>query len=553
MASTSTLRLRRSAAQWHALQNVEREIRATDNHSRRKYLRDFQEAFRTYESVLSPQQLEAALGAADIILVGDYHALAASQRYAAEVVRCLASSGRDVVLALETVFSRDQHILDEWLGGEIEDDELRERIRFDSDWGYDWAPFSELLHTAREASAPVYGLDCMPRGDLRRIHLRDRHAAAKIAELREHHPAAAVIVLFGESHLAPSHLPMQLARQRPDDSVLTVLQNIDPLYWRAAGETEHVGAVRVSKDVVCVFNATPLEKYETYRLYIDRWRQERTCAPDLAPTVYNLIDALLSSLGIDKYAPLGDGRARCFVDVLPEVHCRTTDEQFRRLLTRGGVDEYDQHAYLAAVNQRGLVYVPRLNAVLVRDFQMSGGTEEAARFLHHACRGAIGRAAVTTTTPENDFYKAVMSEALADFGARMLFPARPVKRETDLYALYTLDRDAVEEMGLCTFREFMHMIDFLVLHKDYEASALHYREIPSLVMEGSTWNGQRRAYNTRTLGAMLGSELHDAYLHGRITKRFLRSLYFRDLERDARTLYFVVVRRLRKPRRKLLA
>jgi hypothetical protein len=108
-------------------------------------------------------------------------------------------------------------------------------------------------------------------------------------------------------------------------------------------------------------------------------------------------------------------------------------------------------------------------------------------------------------------------------------------------------------MGLCTFREFMQMIDFLVLHKDYEASALHYREIPPLLMQGTTWNGQRRAYNTRILGAMLGSELHDAYLHGRITKRFLRSLYFRDLERDARTLYFVVVRRLRKPRRKLLA
>jgi hypothetical protein len=30
-------------------------------------------------------------------------------------------------------------------------------------------------------------------------------------------------------------------------------------------------------------------------------------------------------------------------------------------------------------------------------------------------------------------------------------------------------------------------------------------------------------------------------------------LYFRDLERDARTVYFVAVRRLRKPRRKLLA
>ena len=531
---------------------MEREIRATDSHSRRKYLRDFQEAFLTYEAVLTRHQLDQMLFASDIILIGDYHALSSSQRYAAEVVRKLAEGGHEVVLALETVFARDQHILDEWLAGEIEDDELRERIRFDSDWAYDWTPISELFHTAANAGARVYGLDCMPRGDLRRIHLRDRHAAEKISELRAQHPGAKIVILFGESHLAPNHLPLQIKQRCPDASLLTVLQNIDSLYWRAAGERAHVDAVRVSKDIVCVFNATPLEKYETYRLYIDRWRQERTCQPDLAPTFYNLADALLRSLSIDKYAPAGES-SKYLVDVLPEVYCRTTDEQFRKLLSRGAVDEQEQSAAIASLAQRGIIYVPRLNAVLVREFHMSSGTEEAARFLHHACRGTVGRAANSITTPENDFYKAVISEALADFGARMLFPARPVKREAELYALYSLDREAVEDMGLCTYREFMQMIDFLVLHKDYEASALHYREIPKLLSEGVLWDGGRRSYNTRMLGGMLGSELHDAYLHGRITKRFLRSLYFRDLERDARTLYFVVVRRLRKPKRKLLA
>jgi len=331
--------------------------------------------------------------------------------------------------------------------------------------------------------------------------------------------------------------------------VLTVLQNIDPLYWRAAGERERVDAVRVADRVICVFNATPLEKYETYRLYIDLWRQTRACSPDLAPTIYNLADSLLRALGIDKYEAAGSGGY--LVDAMPEVHSRTSDEQFRLLLNRGGMDEHGQRAVLKALTQRGVVYVPRVNAVLVREFHMGSGAEEASRFLHHACRGAIGRAAASETTPENDFYKAVLSEALADFGARMLSPVLPAKRETDLYALYSLDREAVEDLGLCTFREFMQMIDFLVLHKDYESSALHYREVPKLLTEGICWDGQRRPYSTRMLGGLLGNDLHDAYLHGRISKRFVRSLYFRDLERDARTLYFVVVRRLRKPKRKL--
>ena len=76
----------------------------------------------------------------------------------------------------------------------------------------------------------------MPREDLRKIGARDRHAAAKIAEIRERHPNAVIFVLFGESHLAPGHLPRALREQMPDAKVLTVLQNIDALYWRAAGE-----------------------------------------------------------------------------------------------------------------------------------------------------------------------------------------------------------------------------------------------------------------------------------------------------------------------------
>src|SRR5579864_8708126 len=237
MASTANLRSRRSAAQLHALAEVEREIRTQDSHGRRKYLREFNKAFRTYESVLSGEEVQASLRAADVVLVGDYHALAASQRSAASLLEQRALAGdRPVVLGVETIFARDQHILDEWWRREIEESELRQRIRFDLDWGYEWAPFYELLVTARDHSEALYGLDCMPREDLRKIGARDRHAAIKIAEIRERHPDAVIFVLFGESHLAPGHLPRALKKQVPDDKVLTVLQNIDSLYWRAAGE-----------------------------------------------------------------------------------------------------------------------------------------------------------------------------------------------------------------------------------------------------------------------------------------------------------------------------
>src|SRR6202040_186158 len=143
--------------------------------------------------------LNSLVQTSDILLIGDYHAMPASQRFAASLLEERAQPGdRPVVLGVETIFSRDQHVLDEWWRREIDETELRQRIRFDLDWGYDWAPFYALLVTARDHGEAIYGLDCMPREDLRRIGARDRHAAAKIAETRLRHPDAAIFVLFGE-------------------------------------------------------------------------------------------------------------------------------------------------------------------------------------------------------------------------------------------------------------------------------------------------------------------------------------------------------------------
>jgi len=116
MRSAYTIRARRrTAAQQLALLEVKREISATDSHGRLKYVRDFSEAFRDYEKTLNVPELKQQYHSADVLLVGDYHALAASQDFAASLLAQLAQGDRPVALALETVFTRDQYVLDEWL------------------------------------------------------------------------------------------------------------------------------------------------------------------------------------------------------------------------------------------------------------------------------------------------------------------------------------------------------------------------------------------------------------------------------------------------------
>lgn len=517
MASTANLRLRRSAGQLHALAGVEREIRAQDAHSQRKYLREFSQAFRSYNSLLDSEQLQKSLHAADIVLVGDYHALPNAQRFAATMFEQRALAGdRPVVLGVETIYARDQHILDEWWRRQIDESELRQRIRFDIDWGYEWAPFYELLLAARDHGEGVYGLDCMPRENLRRIGARDRHAAAKIAEVRERHPSSAIFVLFGESHLAPGHLPRVLQKELPGTKILTVLQNVDALYWRAAGEAvDKVEAVNVSDGVVCVFNATPLEKYESYRLFLDQWSRCDT-GPDFAPTIYNLIDSLAAFLEINRYSPHNGTQPKFLVDMLPEVHGHSSAATLRRVLSRKGIGEQQLNSMLAKVEERGSAYFPQVNAFYIRDFQMASAVEDAARFLHHACRNLPETHNRTSANTPGDsqnsardaFYAQVIEDAVAYFGSRILYPSASA---------------------------------------DEEAAALSRAALQRVAQSAVSMDAEKLAILARNFGNQMGKKIYQLYLEGKVKPRSVRRLFLAHLDRPgmAQKVCAAVIGRIR--------
>lgn len=532
MGTTGTLRSRRSVAQLHALASVEREIRSYDHAGGRKYLRDFYDAYRSYQSVLDSAQVRAAVADVEVAFIADYHALPSAQRYLASLIRDPEVHRRPVVLGVETIFSRDQHIVDEWWRGEIDEAELRQRIRFDLDWGYDWAPFYELLSATRAHGVALYGLDCMPREDLRKIGARDRHAAEKIAEIRRRHPEAIVLALFGESHLAPRHLPAQVRTLLPGDRMLTVLQNVDALYWRAAGErSERVEAVRVAGDVLCVFNATPLEKYENYRLYLKRWVRDHDGAPDLGPTVYNLIDGLVRFLEIDLYSPHNTTQPHMLVDLMPEVYSRNSDALLRRLLSRKGFSAAQRRAMLHRVRERGSAYLAPLNAFYISKFEMTSATEDAARFLHNACRGLPDRVNGKMPRPRNPqdaFFAACLEHAVACFGSRILHPARPAFRDRDLEELYELTREDLEQQTSLAYSDVTETLDFLAWHR--QSSAQRARAAGPDWTRVLAFTGRKWEYATEQLGCLLGNDLYDAYIDGRVGPAVLRCLFLAHLE-----------------------
>jgi hypothetical protein len=348
---------------------------------------------------------------------------------------------------------------------------------------------------------------------LRKIGARDRHAAAKIAEIRLRHPEAAIFVLFGESHLAPGHLPREVRQFLPGANILTVLQNIDALYWRAAGEPAHkVEAVRVNDEVLCVFNATPLEKYESYRLCLDQWSR---CddGPDFAPTIYNLIDSLVRFLEINRYSPHNSTQPKFLVDMLPEVYGGASGAMLRRLLSRRGIADAEREAMLASVEERGSAYLPKVNAFYIREFQMIHAAEDATRFLHQACQGLPQRlngnhdADSNRKNPVDDFYAHVIEAAVAYFGSRVLYPSRPGPEDAS-----PLSRSACEKAAQAAIRA-----------------------------------DKNKCESARDLGYRIGSQIYDAYLAGKVAPSGLRRLFLAHLNEPgmARKVCATVIAKLR--------
>jgi hypothetical protein len=320
----------------------------------------------------------------------------------------------------------------------------------------------------------------------------------------------------------------------PKERIVTVLQNVDSLYWHSAGEAQDfVEAVEVSSDVMCVFSATPLEKYEHYRLCIERWKQERPRTVDLAPCFYNLIRSLFSFLDVDLYSTVHGPTPRFLVDELPEVWCGTSAEQFDRMLIRrmGSKSE----AVRRKLKQWGSCFVPEQNAIVAREFRMPWAAEQAARCVRQACGGK----STNSNSVTDDFYARVLDAALAFVGSKILCPSRKLVCDFDLSAQQMKSEAEVEQMGF-SYTSYMELLDFMVLHRDYEHNQKRYACLPSLITAGIAFDGWQRELAIETLGHLLGSDLYVAYVSGAIAKSYVRRMFMLDLTSSgaARRAYF---------------
>jgi Haem-binding uptake, Tiki superfamily, ChaN len=469
----SKQRLRQVAElQREAVRRIQTDIGEIHPSPSRKYIQEFTDEFGVFESVCHPDAILRQALDASLIWVGDYHALAKSQIYVVDLLKEVAQRKENVTLAVEPIFARSQEILDQWMSGMISEHEFLDRIRYHEEWGCDWTGYKAIFETARELGIKVYGVDCHPRSDMRRIGRRDLGVARRIVRLLQNDPTQTLVVVFGESHLARKHLPGRvraiLGRRGVQLKELLILQNIDALYWKLqeSGRVD-ARAVRVNKTCYCVFNATPIEKYESFRQYLHRCIEEDSTG-DWTLLAQTLLEVMMNFLDIKKNALVVD-------------HMPTIDGS-----------------------------------------QLGDAAEEFARRIHQACRGELDRRFERAAPDE--FFVRVIEHGLGYFCSRLIDASRDGIESLAGPVLSQIGRD----------ERLTKAIELLV-DPGKRPGAQHFEAIRSAI-EAQAGKQKSKRMLSQLLGYALGRRLYNAYLQSRISRKEIQALFNDPLNTPNRPL-----------------
>lgn len=317
------------------------------------YRQTFDESVPGTGVPISVEEIYRQAIAADLVLLGDYHTLAAAQRTALALARALARR-RPLVLGLEMVRSEHQGVLDAYGEGTVSDTALRNLIRYDSHWPFPWSAYGPLLELGREAGVRLLALD--GRGNL---HRRDRRAADRLATSRAQHPESLHLALIGDLHLAPAHLPAQVAARCPLDRLVVIHQNLPGVHEQLAAlsATDRLPAADLGNGHYCLITATPVARERSYLAWLEGSDGEVAAEP--AHEIGRIADRLATVLEVPPLAAAGSTG-----DSGLEVHVRGGARFIRELEASGlsfarlvGVRREMSERGVAVVTSHGPVYV----------------------------------------------------------------------------------------------------------------------------------------------------------------------------------------------------
>ncbi len=496
-----------------------------------RYEQQYKRHVRTYRSLSNLDELTAQILESDIIYLGDYHTNKQSQRMLLRLLKILVEREKPPLLGvgLELVTWRYQRTLEDFLEGRITDETFLRKIRFHKNWYFDlWENFKPIFDFAQFHKMPLYGTEWSLSGAAN-LATRDRQSARIIANLLEKNPGMKFIIFVGDLHIAPEHLPREVAQECEKKGLrkrdLILYQNSETIYWKLAEEEqeEHVEVVRVSDREYCIMNTPPIVWQQSYL----NWLEHEEDEIDYADAKHNFLE-LLRRMGSFLEIEIGPEAE----DV--EVFTCGDLSFLKRLYADPDFSRSQIRRIKRQILSSESYCLPERQYVYLANLSLNHASEEAAHYLKYLCSGPE-----TPRDPVDAFYANILHEALGFFGSKIINHKRKCFHEKEYVNLISYLKSGNVPRG----REKELEVALLVLrHKALEKSGSPIRSEKFYRAHPDLFFGV-----THGLGYMLGDRLFYALVDERMSKEDLRSLFLHPMKGEGEP--FEIYRRcLRKVR-----
>lgn len=449
-----------------------------------------------------------------VILFGDYHTLNQSQRSFVRLLRAYFESRKDrkITVALEAVQARFQKSLQQFFLGKIKQQEFIKRIGFKRHWFFDlWPNYEIIFDFLIYHHIPLLGIDADSRKNFT-LAQRDDFMARHIVDLLKKYPGEKIVVLTGDLHLAPGHLPAKIKmfarRKKIKAPILTLYQNSPAIYWRLSDKEhlDHVPFVKIRDGEYCRMHTPPVIAQQSYLnwLYHEGGEFDWADAKGSFLSIVRRIAGILDMKLMEDYESV-------------EVYTCGDLSFLQRLRRKKIYTRTEMRVIEEEIVRSNSYFLPKARLVYLANVSLHHAAQEASQYIKYLFSGeALARGA------KDAFYAKIIAEAVGFFGSKLINAQRKCPRATD----YRSEIRFLEKSGQAKSR-----------HLEFETANL-FLQHDRLVKKGEIFHGSKIANLTgglflelaRAIGDDFGDQLYYGFMDGLVDKVRMRTLYEENFE-----------------------
>lgn len=258
-----------------------------------RYYKNYRKIFASGYKKIKEKELFNKIRNSSLIFIGDYHTLKEAQNFQLKVLKYLKSLKKDIILYLEPYSTEDQKNLEDFFEGKIDEETFLQKIKFRKNWGFEWENYRKILNYSKENKIKTYGINLSREASLKE---RDIYGSKFILKKIKENPDSVHLVIIGDLHLAPEHLPLKIIKNlKKKFPYIIIYQNSETIYKKEMekGKEKDLKVVKMNGSSFCVFNVEPWVKYQSFLIYLMKSKMvdlEEKNLDDLA-------DVLIGKLG----------------------------------------------------------------------------------------------------------------------------------------------------------------------------------------------------------------------------------------------------------------